>query len=121
MLFNSFSFGFFLFTIYFLYWLFFNKNIKLRNIFLLTVSYFFYGVWNWKLLILIVIISATDFIFGYLIHKEERFTQRKIYLAISIIINLGILGFFKYCNFFIESFYICGTAIFIKKLYRTNL
>lgn len=105
MLFNSFSFGFFLFTIYFLYWLFFNKNIKLRNIFLLTVSYFFYGVWNWKLLILIVIISATDFIFGYLIHKEERFTQRKIYLAISIIINLGILGFFKYCNFFIESFY----------------
>lgn len=105
MLFNSFSFGYFLVVTFFLYWLIFNRNIKLRNIFLLAVSYFFYGYWNWKLLILIVIISATDFIFGSLIHKEERERQRKIYLAISIVINLGVLGFFKYCNFFIESFY----------------
>jgi D-alanyl-lipoteichoic acid acyltransferase DltB (MBOAT superfamily) len=72
---------------------------------MLAASYFFYGFWNWKLLILIVIISATDFIFGSLIHKDERITQRKIYLTISLVINLGILGFFKYCNFFIESFY----------------
>ena len=105
MLFNSFSFGFFLIATYLLYWLIFNKNIKLRNLFLLTISYFFYGVWNWKLLILIIIISATDFIFGYLINKEEYARRRKLYLTISIVINLGILGFFKYCNFFIDSFY----------------
>ena len=105
MLFNSFSFAFFLIITYFLYWLIFNRNIKVRNLFLLAASYFFYGFWNWKLLILIVIASATDFIFGALVHKEERTAQRKLYLAAALIINLGILGFFKYCNFFIDSFY----------------
>ena len=105
MLFNSFSFGFFLIITYLLYWLIFNKNIRIRNFFILAASYFFYGFWNWKLLILIVIVSATDFVFGSLIHKEESVSRRKIYLATSLIINLGILGFFKYCNFFIDSFY----------------
>ena len=105
MLFNSFSFGFFLIITYLLYWIIFNRNIKVRNLFILAASYFFYGFWNWKLLILIVIVSATDFIFGALIHKEERTARRKLYLASSLIINLGILGFFKYCNFFIDSFY----------------
>lgn len=105
MLFNSFSFGFFLIITYLLYWLIFNKNVRIRNFFILAASYFFYGFWNWKLLILIVIVSATDFVFGSLIHKEESVSRRKIYLASSLIINLGILGFFKYCNFFIDSFY----------------
>lgn len=105
MLFNSFSFGFFLIIAYLLYWLIFNRNIKVRNVFLLAASYFFYGFWNWKLLILIAIISATDFLFGALIHKEERTSVRKAFLTISLVINLGILGFFKYCNFFIDSFY----------------
>ena len=105
MLFNSFSFGFFLIITYLLYWLIFNKNIKTRNFFLLAASYFFYGFWNWKLLILIVIVSATDFLFGALIHNEERESRRKAYLTASLVINLGILVFFKYCNFFIDSFY----------------
>jgi len=105
MLFNSFSFGFFLIITYLLYWLIFNWNIKARNVFLLAASYFFYGFWNWKLLILIAVISATDFLFGALIHKEERMSVRKAFLTISLVINLGILGFFKYCNFFIDSFY----------------
>ena len=105
MLFNSFSFGFFLIITYLLYWLIFNRNIKIRNLFILAASYFFYGFWNWKLLLLIIVVSTTDFLFGYLIHHEERNPRRKLYLATSLIINLGILGFFKYCNFFIESFY----------------
>ena len=105
MLFNSFSFGFFLIITYLLYWLIFNRNIKVRNVFLLVASYVFYGFWNWKLLILIVIVSATDFIFGKLIHNEERIKQRKFFLVVSLVINLGILGFFKYCNFFIDNFY----------------
>lgn len=105
MLFNSFSFGFFLVITYLLYWLIFNRNIKVRNVFLLAASYFFYGFWNWKLLILIALVSATDFLFGALIHKEERASVRKAFLIVSLVINLGILGFFKYCNFFIESFY----------------
>lgn len=105
MLFNSFTFGFFLVFAYLLYWLIFNRNVKVRNVFLLTVSYFFYGYWNWKLLFLIVLISATDFFFGYLIHKSERLAARKAFLTISLVINLGVLGFFKYSNFFLESFY----------------
>ncbi len=105
MLFNSFSFGIFLIATFLLYWLIFNRNVKLRNIFLLAASYFFYGFWNWKLLILIVIVSVTDFLFGALIHREEKQSIRKTYLTLSLIVNLGILGFFKYCNFFIESFY----------------
>lgn len=105
MLFNSFSFGFFLVITYVLYWLIFNRNIKVRNVFLLAASYFFYGYWNWKLLILIVVVSAADFLFGYLIHKSDRSVVRKAFLTLSLVINLGILGFFKYCNFFIDSFY----------------
>lgn len=105
MLFNSFSFGFFLIIVYLLYWLIFNRNIKIRNLFILVASYFFYGFWNWKLLILIVIVSATDFISGYLLYMEEQTARRKMFLAVSLAINLGILVFFKYCNFFIGSFY----------------
>ena len=119
MLFNSFSFGFFLVITYLLYWLIFNRNIKVRNLFILAASYFFYGFWNWKLLILIVIVSATDFISGYLIDKQyittppcqsssgdsNQIRRGKGYLWLCLIINLGILGFFKYCNFFIDSFY----------------
>lgn len=105
MLFNSFSFGFFLVITFILYWLIFNRNIKLRNLFILAASYFFYGFWNWKLLILIIIISATDFLFGKFIHQEERVPKRKLYLSVTLVINLGILMFFKYCNFFIDSFY----------------
>ena len=48
MLFNSFSFGFFLIITYLLYWIFFNRNVKLRNAFLLAASYFFYGFWDWR-------------------------------------------------------------------------
>ncbi len=105
MSFNSFSFGFFLVIVYLLYWLLFNRNIKIRNLFILAASYVFYGFWNWKLLILIVIVSATDYISGYLIHKEERNSRRLMFLAMSLVVNLGILGFFKYFNFFIGSFY----------------
>ncbi len=78
MLFNSFSFGIFLIATFLLYWLIFNRNVKLRNIFLLAASYFFYGFWNWKLLILIVIVSVTDFLFGALIHREEKQSIRKL-------------------------------------------
>ena len=104
MLFNSFSFGLFLLIVYLLYWTVFNRNIKLRNLFLLIISYFFYGFWNWKLLILIVVITVTDFLSGRLIYFEERSSRRKFYLTNSLIINLGILVFFKYCNFFVDSF-----------------
>lgn len=105
MLFNSFSFGIFLLVVYLLYWLFFNKKIAVRNLFILSVSYFFYACWNWRLLSLIVGISAVDYLCGYLLGKRDvGDSKRKLYLTVALVLNLSVLGFFKYCNFFIESF-----------------
>lgn len=103
MLFNSFSFGFFLLLVSLLYWLIFNRGRRLRNAFLLVASYFFYGCWDWHFLFLIVFITATDFFFGWLIQKTEKDASRKWMLTSALVINLCTLGFFKYFNFFIDS------------------
>lgn len=103
MLFNSFAFGYFLIVSCLLYWLVFNRSKSLRNTFLLIASYFFYGSWDWRFLFLIIAVTATDFIFGKLIHKNDSSRQRKALLAGALIINLGILFWFKYFNFFLTS------------------
>ena len=103
MLFNSFAFGFFLLFSSLLYWLLFNRNKRMRNLFLLIASYFFYGSWNWRFLFLIVGVTATDYIFAGLIHSSESSKRRKVLLTIAIVINLGILFWFKYFNFFATS------------------
>lgn len=109
MLFNSLTFGIFLLIVYVLYWTVFNRNIRLRNLFLLIASYYFYCSWNWKLLSLIIIVSTVDYVFGALIGKKQQqeqdtTKQQKLLLTLALIINLGILAYFKYFNFFIESF-----------------
>ena len=104
MIFNSIDFGIFFPLVFFLYWMFFTKNILHRNIFLISVSYFFYGWWDWRFLSLIIISSIIDFIVGKKIHTQENATKRKRWLFISLAVNIGFLGFFKYFNFFIDSF-----------------
>lgn len=106
MLFNSLDFAIFLPIVYLLYWFVFNKSIKLRNFFLLTVSYIFYGFWDWRFLSLILISSFMDYFLALEIHKTPDSNQkkRKYLLVLSLILNLGFLGFFKYYNFFVESF-----------------
>lgn len=105
MLFNSLTFGFFLTITYVLYWTLFRKNVGYRNIFLLIASYFFYGWWNWKLLPLIISISAVDYLSGMFIsRKQERGENAKGVLILALVVNLGALCFFKYFNFFAESF-----------------
>ena len=104
MLFNSFDFAVFLPIVYLLYWFIFNKNVTLRNIFLLAASYIFYGFWDWRFLPLIAISSVTDFFLGRQLGKTDDRRKRKLFLIISLAVNLGILGFFKYYNFFVESF-----------------
>ncbi len=104
MLFNSFDFAVFLPIVYLLYWFIFNKNVTLRNIFLLVSSYIFYGFWDWRFLPLIALSSVVDFCLGLQLGKTEDKSKRKLFLIISLVVNLGILGFFKYYNFFIESF-----------------
>jgi alginate O-acetyltransferase complex protein AlgI len=104
MIFNSIEFAIFFPIIFLFYWLVFQWSLKGRNLFIIAASYFFYGVWDWRFLSLIFISSLVDFIIGNLIFKEEDSTKRKRYLALSLISNLGILIFFKYFNFFIDSF-----------------
>lgn len=104
MLFNSFEFGIFLPIVFILYWFVFKRSIKLQNALLLVSSYVFYGWWDYRFLTLIIISSFADFLIGKRLSKSVNKIQRKLLLYISIIINLGILGFFKYYNFFIDSF-----------------
>ncbi|SDB48327.1 D-alanyl-lipoteichoic acid acyltransferase DltB, MBOAT superfamily [Flavobacteriaceae bacterium MAR_2010_188] len=104
MLFNSIEFAIFLPIVFCLYWAIGAKNLKLQNIFLLVASYFFYAFWDWRFLGLILFSTIVDFVIGILLSKSESKKHRKILLWTSILINLGLLGYFKYSNFFLENF-----------------
>ncbi|MDP5230865.1 MAG: MBOAT family protein [Cellulophaga sp.] len=104
MLFNSLDFAIFLPTVFFLYWFVLNKNIEKQNILILIASYFLYGWWDWRFLSLILFRTLVDYSIGIFLAKEERIKQRKFLLYTSLIVNLGLLGFFKYYNFFIDNF-----------------
>ena len=104
MLFNSFAFAVFLPIVFALYWLLQNKSYKLQNVLLLVASYYFYGCWDWRFLFLLAFSTALDFFTGLKIHDAQTQKWRKAWLLISVIINLSFLGFFKYYNFFAESF-----------------
>lgn len=104
MIFNSIEFGIFFTLVFIIYWLFFSNKSKPRNIFLIIVSYLFYGWWDWRFLSLIIISSVVDYALGQKIYKEDNQQKRKKLLLISLLVNLGFLGFFKYFNFFVDSF-----------------
>jgi len=76
------------------------KKHKWQNIMLLGASYVFYGAWNWKFLFLILLSTVIDYFCGINIYKNENIAKKKFFLALSIIANLSLLGFFKYYNFF---------------------
>ena len=104
MLFNSLEFGTFLPLVFLLYWFVVNKNLKAQNVLLLLASYFFYGWWDWRFLLLLILISILNYFWGIMIDKNEIIRKRKIWFITGVIINIGILGVFKYYNFFIDSF-----------------
>ena len=104
MLFNSIEFTIFLPVIFVLYWFVTNKNLKLQNLLLLSASYFFYAWWDWRFLSLIIFSSTIDYIVGLKLLESTDERKRKILLLTSIFVNIGFLGFFKYFNFFSESF-----------------
>lgn len=102
MLFNSPIFGLFFLTVFLIYWFPLGKSLKGQNVFLLVSSYVFYGWWDWRFLILIAFTSLTSYLSGLLI--ERRWRPRTV-SALNIVINLGILAYFKYCNFFLDGFH----------------
>lgn len=104
MVFNSFEFGVFFLTVYSLY-LLFQRSLPLQNRMLLIASLFFYGWWDWRFLMLMVVTIATDYVLAWAIHQTEDRRRKKAYVLISVAVNLGILGFFKYFNFFSENLF----------------
>lgn len=104
MLFNSIEFLIFLPTVFLLYWFVFQKNLKLQNFFVLTISYFFYGWWDWRFLFLIIFCSGINYLAGIALTSDTNPKNRKLILALSCIISLGLLCVFKYFNFFIDNF-----------------
>jgi D-alanyl-lipoteichoic acid acyltransferase DltB (MBOAT superfamily) len=103
MLFNSIDFAIFLPIVFILYWLL-NRNLKLQNLLIVIASYVFYGWWDWRFLSLIVFSSIVDYTVGIALEKSENKRKRRLLLMTSILVNIGFLGFFKYFNFFTESF-----------------
>ena len=105
MLFNSIEFAIFLPIVFLLYWFVFNKNLRLQNLFIVVVSYIFYGWWDWRFLFLIALTSGCSFSAGLLIDKfRETPRKAKAVSIVNIVINLLILGVFKYYDFFVTSF-----------------
>ncbi len=120
MLFNSLDFAIFFPIVFILYWLLFSDSVKSQNIFILSVSYFFYGWWDPKFLILIFTSSLIDFLIGKFLYKKKFYNYKKILLLLSISANLGFLGFFKYYNFFVENF-IDAFSIFGQEISLSTL
>lgn len=104
MLFNSLSFAIFFPIVFLTYWALNKKNYKWQNIFLLLASYFFYGCWDWRFVFLLAFSTALDYFSGLKIYDSQNKATRKTWLIISVGLNLAFLGFFKYYNFFIDSF-----------------
>ncbi|UJP64903.1 MBOAT family O-acyltransferase [Mongoliitalea daihaiensis] len=104
MQFTSLLFFIFLGTVFGLYWFVFQKKLTFQNLLIVIASYTFYAVWDWRFLFLIIFSTAVDFLIARSIAQTESKTNRKTLLGISIGVNLGFLGFFKYFNFFLDNF-----------------
>ena len=101
MLFNSLQFLVFFLIVYALYLVLDHRR---QNQLLLVASYVFYGAWDWRFLILLWGTTLIDYFVGLLLGRPGSEYVRKRILTISIVANLGVLGTFKYFNFFADSF-----------------
>ncbi len=82
-----------------------------RKVMLLAASYVFYAGWDWRFLILIAASTIIDFAVGLILRAPRPVLNRKVWLVLSLSANLGILGVFKYFNFFVESAHGLLTAV----------
>ena len=111
MLFNSFEFAIFLPIVFLLYWFVFDyalskckRQLLWQNLFVVVASYIFYGWWDWRFLILIAITTLLSFLSGIGIEHAPTQRSKKAVMIANIIINLGILGIYKYYDFFATQF-----------------
>jgi D-alanyl-lipoteichoic acid acyltransferase DltB (MBOAT superfamily) len=101
MLFDSPVFVFFLIAVVLVYW---RLTWRWQNIFLLAASYFFYGWWDWRFLLLMAGSTFIDYLIAKKIRALSNPNHRRALLVLSLAINFSFLGFFKYFNFFVGSF-----------------
>ncbi|MCR5659437.1 MAG: MBOAT family protein [Bacteroidales bacterium] len=111
MLFNSIQFAIFLPIVFLLYWFVFDRfirkskwQLKLQNVFLLMASYFFYGYADWKMLPLLMVATAVFYFLGIAISQSKSDKKASWLRALGVMLGVGLLLYFKYLNFFIESF-----------------
>ena len=103
MLFNSISFIIFLPIVFIAYWFICRNKLKFQNFVLLLGSYFFYGCWDYRFLLLLLFSTFLDYYSGIKMFESKIASTKKAWFLVSIFINLGFLGVFKYYNFFAES------------------
>ena len=110
MLFNSLEFAFFLPLVFLIYWAIGYAKIgdtlklRLQNAFVVIASYVFYGWWDWRFLLLIAFTSFCSWGSGLLIAKAATQSKSKAWMIANVVINLAILGVFKYYDFFVSEF-----------------
>lgn len=104
MLFNSIEFAVFLPIVFILYWFILSRNLKQQNILLIIASYIFYGWWDWRFLLLLIVLSLANYFVGIELENNQENSKGKKWFIFGLVINLIVLGLFKYFNFFIESF-----------------
>ena len=103
MLFNSLDFALFLPIVFILYWFITRRSLSIQNVLLVVASYVFYAWWDYRFLALIMLSTVVDYVVAKRIKKAEHKIIKKTLLLVSLIFNLGLLAFFKYFNFFIDS------------------
>lgn len=104
MLFNSLDFAIFLPVVFLLFWTVGRNSAKTQNWILLVSSYYFYGCWDERFLTLLAFSSSFDYFVGAALHRQADGRKRKLLFWSSVLVNLTLLGFFKYYNFFTDSF-----------------
>ncbi|HKY38248.1 MAG TPA: MBOAT family O-acyltransferase [Polyangiaceae bacterium] len=118
MIFNSFQFAYFFLAVWFVVAVLLRPRtvrlllprvsrlavIETRNVFLLAASYVFYGAWDWRFLGLLMLSTTNDFVLGRAMSNTTDARRRRLYITLSVTANLCLLGFFKYFNFFADSF-----------------
>lgn len=105
MLFNSVSFGLFFSVTFTLYWLS-RRSLRLQNSILLLAGYVFYSHWDWRFSFLLAASTLIDYICGITLENARTPALRKKWLVLSVAVNLGILGTFKYFNFFVDTLHV---------------
>ena len=103
MLYNSLEYVIFLPIAFLIYW-YAGRALKVQNLLLLALSYAFYAFWDWRFLFLLFALSMFNYFAGLGIDASSGNRRRKIWLVTSLVVNIGVLGIFKYFNFFSHGF-----------------